>query len=360
MKFKVAWKTVLPPVLGLIAFFLYIYIFGVDILQIITIIQSSINPYVYLLATIAVLLDTLFFAIAWYFLLRFLAVKLSIAKALLFVWFGMFMDILIPAESLSGEISKIYLVTREQNGTTGRVTASVVAQRLIGMTINIVTLLIGAALLLMERQFFGVMLNLTLILVTLTFIFLSLLLLLCVKEEWSLRIVDKIIGFAEWVSRGRWKLTKVREEAVNAAKAFHNAMIQFGHAPKTLILASSFSVVSWILALAVFPLSFLSIGKITAISWSEMLVVFSIFTAVKSIPFGVPFEVGLPEITLTTLFILVGVPPQTSATVTILVRILTLWFRFFIGFAAQQWLGIKAITTASAQNKNDQIKTEKT
>jgi uncharacterized protein (TIRG00374 family) len=359
MKFKVAWKTVLPPVLGLIAFFFYIYIFGVDVLQIITIIQSSINPYIYLLATIAVLLDTLFFAVAWYFLLRFLAVKLSIAKALIFVWFGIFIDILIPAESISGEISKIYLVTREQNGTTGRVTASVVAQRLIGMTINIVTLLVGAALLLMERQFFGIMLNLTLILVTLTFIFLSLLLLLCVKEEWSLRIVDKIIRFAEWVSRGRWKLTKVREEAVKTAKAFHGAMMQFGHAPKTLIIASSFSVISWILALAVFPLSFLSIGY-TAISWSEILVVFSIFTAVKSIPLGVPFEVGLPEITLTTLFILVGVPPQTSATVTILVRILTLWLRFFIGFAAQQWLGIKAITTASAQNKIDQIETEKT
>jgi hypothetical protein len=54
------------------------------------------------------------------------------------------------------------------------------------------------------------------------------------------------------------------------------------------------------------------------------------------------------------------VPPQTSATVTILMRILTLWFRFFIGFAAQQWLGIKAITATNKNNRMVLSETEKT
>ncbi len=354
---KVTWKTVLLPVLGLIVFFAYIYVFNVDIWQIIATVQS-INLYIYLLAAVAVILDTLFFTMAWYLLLRFLSVKLSIVKSLIFVWFGIFIDILIPAESISGEISKIYLVTKEQNGTAGKVTASLVAQRIIGMTINIITLFIGAILLLMERQLAGLMLNLILILVTLTFLFLFLLLLLCIKEKWSLRIVDAVIRFAERVSKGRWKLTKVREEVVEAAKAFHGAMRDFGHAPKTLIVATSFSSISWILALVVFQLSFLSVGY-TAISWSAILVIGSIFTAVKSVPIGVPFEVGLPEITLTTLFIVVGVPAETSATVTILMRILTLWFRFLIGFVAQQWLGLRTMTAASTNSKIDHAKTEK-
>jgi uncharacterized protein (TIRG00374 family) len=250
-------------------------------------------------------------------------------------------------------------VTKEQNGTTGKVTASLVAQRLIGMSINIVTLFVGAVLLLMERHLFGTMLNLILILVTLTFLFLLLLLLLCIKEKWTLRIVDVIIRFAEWISRGRWKLTMVRKEVVEAAKGFHGAMREFGHAPKTLIIASSFSIISWILAVTIFYLSFLSIGY-TSISWGAILVICSIFAAAKSIPIGVPFEVGLPEITLTTLFIFVGVPPQTSATVTILMRLLTLWFRFFIGFAAQQWLGIKGITATNKNNRMVMSETEKT
>jgi len=348
VKYKVTWKAVLFPLIGLAAFFIYIYIFNVDIFHIIAIVQG-INLYIYFLAAVAVLLDTLFFTLAWHFLLRFLSVKLSIAKSLLFIWFGIFMDILIPAESISGEISKIYLVAKEQNGTTGKVTASLVAQRLIGMSINIVTLFLGAVLLLMEKQLFGIMLNLILILVALTFLFLLLLLLLCIKEKWTLQIVDAIIQFAEWISRGRWKLIMVRKEVVGAAKGFHSAMREFGHAPKTLVIASSFSIISWILAVTIFYLSFLSIGY-TSISWSAILVICSIFAAAKSVPIGVPFEVGLPEITLTTLFIFVGVPPQTSATVTILMRILTLWFRFSIGFVAQQWLGIKAITATGKNN----------
>jgi uncharacterized protein (TIRG00374 family) len=359
MKYKITWKAAIFPLIGLAAFFAYIYIFNVDILKIIAIVQG-INLYVYLLAAVAVLLDTLFFTLAWRVLLKFLSVKLSIVKSILFVWFGIFIDILIPAESISGEISKIYLVTKEQNGATGKVTASLVAQRLIGMSINIVTLFVGAALLLMERQLFGtVFFNLILILITLTFLFLLLIILLCIKEKWTLRIVDAIIRFTEWISRGRWKLSMVRREVVEAAKAFHGAMREYGHAPKTLIIASSFSVISWILAVAVFYLSFLSIGY-TSISWGAILVICSIFAAAKSVPIGLPFEVGLPEITLTTLFIFVGVPPQTSATVTILMRILTLWFRFIIGFAAQQWLGFKGIATTQKNNKTVASETEKT
>lgn len=340
-KFQMAGKMVLMPLLGLLAFLLYMYVFHVDILQIIATAQR-INLYLYLMATVAVILDTLFFAIAWYFLLRFLSVKLSIIKAFLFVWFGVFIDTLIPAESISGEISKVYLVTREQNGVGGKVVASLVTQRLIGMIITVVSLSIGAILLLLEKHLSGTILNLTLFIITATFLFLVLLLFLCIKEKWTLKIVDALIWFAKCISRGRWKLVKIREKVVEGAKAFLGAMREFRDAPETLFIASSFSVISWILTLTVFYLVFLSIGY-ASVSWSAILLICSIFMAVKSIPIGIPFEVGLPEITLTTLFILVGVPPETSATATILTRILTLWFRFFIGFAVQQLIGTKAV-----------------
>ena len=67
----------------------------------------------------------------------------------------------------------------------------------------------------------------------------------------------------------------------------------------------------------------------------------AIFLAVKAIPIGVPFEVGLPEAVMTTLYISMGVFGPLAATATILTRIITLWFRFFIGFGAQQWLELK-------------------
>ncbi len=344
-KYKVTWKTFILPLIGIAAFLMYIYFFNVDI-QTIIVNMQHIRADFYAMAAVASLLDVFFFTVAWHLLLKFLSIKVTLIKEFLFVWVGIFVDTMIPAESMSGEVTKIYLVNREQNGSTGKATASVVAQRLVGMSINIVTLVIGAVLLLAEHLLYGPVLALVLFLVAMMLISLVLILFLCRKECWTLRIVDSLIRFAERITRGHWKLTDLKEEAIEATKAFHEAIGAYGHAPRTVILSSIASAASWVLSLAVFYLTFLSIGY-TQISWSAILVISSIFVAVKSIPVGIPFEIGLPEITLTTLLVFFGVPWQVSATATILMRLLTLWVRFFIGFGAQQWLGIEAMTVAS-------------
>jgi uncharacterized protein (TIRG00374 family) len=341
--YKITWKTLLLPIIGLVVFFVYIYVFNVDIQEIIGKVWET-NPYYYILATVASILDIVFFTLAWHSLLRFLSVKVSVFKSFAFVWVGIFVDTLIPAESVSGEIAKIYLVNRERNGTAGKATASVVAHRLIGMGINIVTLLVGAGLLLIGSQLYGVVLGLMLFLITMICFFFILILLLCFREKWTFRIVDGAIGFAERVSRRHWRLTKLREEVSEIHRAFHAAMKEYVHAPTTLLIASSSTAIAWILSLSVFYLTFASLGY-PQISWSAILVISAIFVAVKSVPIGVPFEVGLPEITLTTLLVFFGVPWEISATATILMRLLTLWLRFFIGFGAQQWIGMKALIT---------------
>jgi hypothetical protein len=329
----------------------------VDIPRIIATAQR-IDFSIYFLAIIALILETFLFALSWRSLLTFLSVKLSVMKSFLYVLYGIFMDIVIPAESISGEISRVYLVTREQNGTSGKVVASLVAHRLMGMGINIVSLLIGMAVLIMGKHLVGIVLNLTLFLLVITTTFLILLVLLSVKEKWTLKIIRSVMGFVERVSRGKWKLTKVRAEVVKAASAFHSSMKEYGHAPKTLLTSLSLSVFSWLLSLTVTYLVFLSLGY--SIHWSIIIVTCSIVVAVKAIPLGVPFEAGLPEITMSTLYIFFGVPPDVSATATILNRILTVWFRFFIGFAVQQWLGIKAITTIGANGEKLLSETKKT
>jgi uncharacterized protein (TIRG00374 family) len=332
---------------GIAAFFVYIYIFNVDLLEIIEKVQQA-DVHVYLSAAILSFLDILFFTLAWFALLRFLSVKISLVKAHLFVWISIFIDIIIPAESVSGEITKIYLVNKEQNGTTGKTTASIVAQRIISMGINIITLTVGAILLIIEHLFYGMILTLTLILIIMTIIFLVLILLLSIKEAWTLKIVNSIINFVERISRGRWKLAKLKEQVVEATSMFHGAIREFARAPKTMFIAAFLSLVSWVCGLTVYYLTLLSVGY-SPIRWSAILVIASIFVAIKSIPTGVPFEVGLPEIALSTLLIFFGVPPLIAATATILMRLLTLWLRFFIGFVAQQLIGIKAVTTVTSE-----------
>jgi uncharacterized protein (TIRG00374 family) len=348
-KFKATWKTILLPVIGIIAFFTYLYVFNVDIPTIIAIAETT-DLSMYLLALVFVIFDTLFFSLTWHTLLNFLSVKLSVLKSFLYVLYGMFIDIIIPAESVSAEISKIYLVNREYSGTSGKVVASLVIQRLMGMGLNIIGLVLGASILLTQMPVGGVVLPLTLFLAIASIVLLILLIFLCTRETWTMKIVDVALRFLEYVTRGRWKLEKFREEVIHAASLFHRSMKEFRHAPKTIFKALFLNVIAWLLSISVAYIVFLSIRF--EVNWSIIIVTHSIILAVQGIPLGIPFEAGLPEITMTALYRVLGVPLDISATATILTRILTVWLRFFIGFVVQQGLEIKAMTTTKL---NDQV-----
>jgi uncharacterized protein (TIRG00374 family) len=353
---KLTLKTLLFPLVGLVAFFVYIYLFQVDILGIIATLQSA-DPLPYALATVLSLVEVFFFSVSWRVLVNFLLIKLSVVRSYLFVWYGIFVDILVPAESVSGEALRVYLVTKEQGESTfGRVVASLVTHRILGMTLNVGILIVGIALLFNETTINPLIFNLILTVsfgITLT---LLLIMFFSFKEQWSLKVIDWLVRLGKFISRGRWKgqLIRIKKEACEIAKSFHGSMNEFKHSPRALTFSLFYLGVTWILSLSIPYLIFMSLRF--SISWSVILITATITLAIKSIPLGIPFEVGLPEITMTTLYTSLGVPVGISATATILTRLLTLWLRFFVGFISQQWLELKPVLAPSSNN----ISVEKT
>jgi len=344
---KITWKTVLFPIIGLAAFFAYIYIFQVDIPAIIATAQRA-DPFPYALAAALSLAEVFFFSMSWRVLVNFLLIKLSVIKSYLFVWYGIFIDILVPAESVSGEALRLYLITKEQgNSTCGRVVASLVTHRLLGMGLNVAVLILGMGLLFTETQINPLIFNLILFLAVGITATLLLMMLFSFKEKWSLKVIDWIIRLGKSISRGKWhwQLTKIKEDAGRIAKSFHDSMKEFRHNPKALVFSLFYLAITWIFSLSVPYLVFMSLRY--PVAWSVILITSAIVLAVKSIPLGIPFEVGLPEITMTTVYISLGVPAGISATATILTRLITLWLRFFIGFIAQQWLELKTVVAAT-------------
>jgi uncharacterized protein (TIRG00374 family) len=352
---KLTRKTILLPIIGLAAFFLYILLFNVDIPEIINTAQHA-DPIIYSAAILISLAEVFFYAISWRALLSNLQVKISVVRSYLFVWYGTFMDIVIPAESISSEVCRVYLVNREQCGTGGKVVASVVTQRLLSMGMNIIFLIVGVDLLLTQTNVNPWIFNLVLFFTAAIAAIMALILFVSAKEKWSTKAITSLIRVAEFVTRGRWKqLNQIKEEALKDAKIFHVSMKELTRKPKVLIVPSTFLALNWLCSFIVPYLVFLSLGF--QIPWSVIFITGSIVVAVKSIPIGVPFEVGLPEITMTTLYTsLLGLQyAPICATATILSRILTLWLRFGIGFASQQWIELKTVLTP----KNI-LRTEKT
>jgi len=347
---KLSWKTAVFPLLGLIGFFLYIYLFKVDILGILETAKSA-DPLIYAVAIVFGLLEVFFFTVSWKVLTNYLKIKMSTIRAYLYVWYGIYVDTLVPAQSISGEVTRTYLCTRDKCGPFGKVVASLFTHRLLGMALNVVGLIVGIVLLTFGGEVNPLVFNAIIIVAAVIVGIIGLMFILSFKQQWTLKVVDFSIHAVNKVTFGKVNLTKLTGQAVEATQHFHEAMLEFRHTPKTIAGSVFFLVVSWFFSLSIPYLVFYSLGH--PVSWSIIIVTSAIFLAVKAIPIGVPFEVGLPEAVMTTLYISMGIYGPLAATATILIRIITLWLRFFIGFVAQQYLELKPLAAP-------EVDTEKT
>ena len=334
------YRTLPFLLLGLLAFVLYL-VFFVDIDEMIATIKQTSLP-ICLISVVATMAEMGLFSLAWHYFLKPLSATLPFKKAFLYTWASSFIDLLIPAESVSGEISRIYFVTHD-GVDAGKAVASVVTQRILGAFLIVGTLAIGAVyLLIFQISFPSLIQSLILFVVAAAAIFLCLISVVCFKENWTQNLIDKIIVFVERITRGRWNLNAWRDKVRKDTKAFYESLRSFGANPRKLILPIGFSILSWFFSILVYYLVFAAIGYI--LDWAILIVVYSLVVTLKSIPVGVPWEVGVTEIAMTTLFGAFGVPLSISAAATVLIRIVTDVFRFVIGFGAVQWVGIKILT----------------
>jgi len=333
-------RTVPFLLIGLLIFIGYLYFF-VDIPEMLTIIQR-VDLFYYLLAFAVLLLDMLVYSLTWHYFLRPLSVNVPFRKTFLFTWIGVFVDLLIPAESISGDASKAYLMSKDSGENAGKVVASVVSHRILSMIITLSSLIVSSLLLfILHYELPVLVLNLILIVAVGTVISLIFIFLLCLKEQLTQKLIDLFLRFFVFISRGRLKLTSLRKRATKALRVFHESIEALGRHPRSLVRPVFFSIVAWFLSILLSYLVFVSLGH--PVSFILVTIVYSISITIQNVPIGVPGEVGLIEIVMTSLYGLLGIPLGISAAATVLIRILTVWFKFFVGFMAAQWIGIKVL-----------------
>jgi hypothetical protein len=299
-----------------------------------------------LLAVAVLFLNVLAYSLTWQYFLRPLSVNVPFRKTFLFTWVGVFVDLLIPAESISGDASKAYLMSKDSGENAGKVVASVVSHRILSMIITLSSLIICSLLLLVLRyELPALVTNLILLVAVGTTISLIFIFLLCLKEQLTQKLIDLLLRFSVFISRGRLKLASLRSKAKKASSAFNQSIEVLGSNPRSLVRPVFFSIVAWFLSVLLSFLVFISLGH--PVSFVLITIVYSISCAIQNIPIGVPGEVGLVEIVMTSLYGLLGVPLGISAAATVLIRILWVWFRLLLGFVAVQWIGIKALIGGS-------------
>jgi hypothetical protein len=171
---------------------------------------------------------------------------------------------------------------------------------------------------------------------TLVFLFVLLL-----NREVALKIINYISNFIDRISKKRWNLAQIEPKIISILDSFYEGIKTFRDRPSQLFLPIIFSLAAWLSKLAITIIVFASLGIVTP--FSAIIVVFSLADALNTIPLGIPGEIGVMEIIMTGFFTALGIHPVLSASATMLIRIVTMWFILFIGGLMIQWVGLKIL-----------------
>ncbi len=190
-------KSAILMMLGLVAFIFYLGFF-VGIGSLIELIgQLNLQQYslYYSIAIGALFLSVFFDSMIWHSLLKGLNVKMKVQKVVLYNWIGNFVEMVIPCETVCGEVTRIYLARKETNENVGTTAAPIITSRILSTFVYTGGLLAGS-LILVATQKMPVFLLGTLLLVSVgTIGMIGVVLFLALKEG----AVEKLVSvFTVW------------------------------------------------------------------------------------------------------------------------------------------------------------------
>ena len=278
-------RTVPFLIVGVLVFLIYIYYF-IDITELLFIIQKvNLVYYGISVAVFFLMMGTNVLTLQCF--LHPLGVKVPVRKTFLFTWIGVFVDILVPAETITGDASKVYLMSKETDENVGKVLASVFSHRVLSMIISLGSLIFSSIILFaIDYEFPLFVSNLVLLIIFGTSIALFFLFVSVLKKSLMQRLIDVVLRLVSFISRDRLNLGNIRAKATRALGIFQDSINILLKNPKHLVFSVFFALVSWILSLFISHLVFISLGQ--TIDFWFIMVVYSINVNIQTVPIGIP------------------------------------------------------------------------
>jgi len=328
--------------LGALTVCLFLYFF-IDLAETIKAISSA-NPFLCTLALLFVVSGIFFYAVTWDIILRAISKPLGIWRAFQYVCTSIFMSIVLPGGTLSEETTRTYLTVKNSGNNTGSVIASILSHR----SIDIIPFLGGAVLgfvfMVRSQQFLGYAIYAVSFVIFLIILALSLVLYLAIRPEKTEIILNTIFRVVARLYKRPKKLQSWREKAAEELQLFHEGIDRLRIRPLTLTLAFLFTIVSYVSDIIAAVLVFKALG--TEVSFSLIIIAYTIAVALLTIPSGIPGMTGPFEITIIALYSAMGISPATAAAATLILRSMNFWFETALGGVMAYWVGLKTLRTA--------------
>lgn len=327
---------------GLVAFIVYLWFF-VGISSLIDLIQkldSGQYSLYYSIAIFALFMSVFFDSMIWHSLLRGLNMEMKLRKVVLYNWIGNFVEMVIPCETVCGEVTRVYLARKETNESVGLTAAPIITSRILSTFVYTGGLLVGSLILVVTQKMPLYLLGILLAVSAGTIGMIGAVLYLALKEGAAEKLVKVVMILVKVVTKDRAKQEQRREKLRLSLYSFAEAFRTYKTRPRLLVKPMLFAVIAWFFTLLVYMMVFYSLN-FTSISLVDLAMVYCVSSTVETLTAG--FPVGAVEITMISLYSALGVPLVIAGAATTLTRLLTFWFQVIIGYPIFQFTGFKQI-----------------
>jgi len=292
----------------------------------------------YSIAILALFMSVFFDSMIWHSLLQSMKVKMKLRKIVLYNWIGNFVEMVIPCETVCGEVTRMYLAKKDTNQNIGATAAPVITSRLLSTLVYTSGLLVGSLVLVTTQRMPTYLLG-TLLLVSVASIgtiFAALYLVL--KEEAAEKLVSLAMVFVKIVTKSKAAQEQQKENLRLSLYSFGEAFGTYKKRPKFLIKPIFYAVIAWSFTLLVYMMVFYSLDFMS-ISIVDLAMVYCVSSIVETLTAG--FPVGAVEITMISLYSALGIPLVVAGAATTLTRLLTFWFQIIVGYPIFQITGLE-------------------
>ncbi|MDW8004677.1 MAG: flippase-like domain-containing protein [Thermofilaceae archaeon] len=297
---------------------------------------AGVNPIYLALACLLDLVAIIFYALAWVATARALGVDVSVSDGFVGSVLGLMADKVVASASISGEIVRLlYVKQRRSNVSYAGLLATIMVHRFLYNVAFIAILLFALMDLARTSPLSPSLLSVSLLAATGTFATSYLL----VKPE-SIKgvacaLVKRFEGLVQRFTAGRLDLVARTGEFIdNVSVSVKNAWKRKG----LMILAALLMVLQWSAGAVELGALFSSINY--SVSLWILLIVFPLHCYFTALPVGIPAALGVTEVGTLLLLTAFGVEKSAAMAVTVLTRLVEVWFELALGLFVAAVTGV--------------------
>jgi uncharacterized protein (TIRG00374 family) len=252
--------------------------------------------------------------------------------------------LVVPCQTVCGEIARLYLVYDEVKDDFGKTVASIVSLRIISAVGILGVLLFGSVSIIYNSQTNFVIINVLVITVALSVVQAVILLYVAVKAKASKRLSKFLAKFVKIFVGKRFNTDDLQNRTEKNLAVFHQGFETLRRDPRYIIKPLIYSTIGWLLNMSVYFLVFYALG-FRDIAFGLVILVASITLYIQGI--SAAFSVGIVEIIMATIYASSGIPTAIGGAATTMIRIMIFWFQILVGFIIIQWIGARKLLSST-------------